>query len=190
MSQYSNQNYWYFPCHFNQTKIFASRLRIATCNLMGKIFSVRIRSPEMDENKTKNPTHIIPFSFREIRTFYEQGMQEIVLILEKKNKCNKRKICFSTTSATLLVWETQSVRSFKLMTRSDIPFLSYCRKIEILLHCQGVSVVRYCECSDPSHQCPVKWDQFDGNSITQSQSDQYKVSREPPSLSGLSSLSS
>ena len=43
---------------------------------------------------------------------------------------------------------------------------------------QGVSVVRYCECGDPSLQCPVKWDQFDGKSITQSQSDQYKVEEE------------
>ena len=38
-----------------------------------------------------------------------------------------------------------------------------------------MSVVRYCECGAPSLQCPVKWDQFDGKSITQSQSDQYKV---------------
>merc|ERR1711971_1194005 len=47
---------------------------------------------------------------------------------------------------------------------------------------KGVSVVRYCECSDPSQQCPVKWDQFDGNSITQSQSDQYKYCEKAPEV--------
>ena len=45
----------------------------------------------------------------------------------------------------------------------------------ICCYLQGVSVVRYCQCSSLALQCPVRWDAFDGKSITQSQSDQYKV---------------
>merc|ERR1719384_2413129 len=47
---------------------------------------------------------------------------------------------------------------------------------------KGVSVVRYCECSNPMLQCPVKWDHFDGKSITQSQSDQYKYCEKAPEV--------
>ena len=39
-------------------------------------------------------------------------------------------------------------------------------------------MVRYCQCGIPGIpgvQCPVRWDRFDGKSITQTQSDQYKV---------------
>ena len=54
---------------------------------------------------------------------------------------------------------------------SSVDCISSCYSV------QGVSVVRYCDCGAPALQCPVKWDQFDGKSITQSQSDQYKVGR-------------
>jgi len=47
---------------------------------------------------------------------------------------------------------------------------------------KGVSVVRYCQCGNPSLQCPVRWDQFDGKSITQSQSDQYKYCEKAPDV--------
>jgi len=47
---------------------------------------------------------------------------------------------------------------------------------------KGVSVVRYCQCADPSLQCPVRWDAFDGKSITQSQSDQYKYCEKSPDV--------
>ena len=42
---------------------------------------------------------------------------------------------------------------------------------------QGVTAVQYCECGGRTggRACPQRWDQFDGQSITQSQSDQYKV---------------
>lgn len=47
---------------------------------------------------------------------------------------------------------------------------------------KGVSVVRYCQCSSPALQCPVRWDAFDGKSITQSQSDQYKYCEKSPDV--------
>merc|ERR1711936_1363571 len=50
---------------------------------------------------------------------------------------------------------------------------------------KGVSVVRYCQCGIlgiPGVQCPVTWDQFDGKSITQTQSDQYKYCDKAPQV--------
>jgi len=48
---------------------------------------------------------------------------------------------------------------------------------------KGVSVVKYCECSNPLLQCPNRWDQFDGKSISQGQSDQYKYCEQAPTVS-------
>ncbi len=39
---------------------------------------------------------------------------------------------------------------------------------------QGLTSVQYCECGAGS-TCPLEWDQFDGQSISQATSDQYKV---------------
>ena len=39
---------------------------------------------------------------------------------------------------------------------------------------QGLTSVEYCECGAGS-TCPLEWDQFDGQSISQATSDQYKV---------------
>ena len=39
---------------------------------------------------------------------------------------------------------------------------------------QGVNVVEYCKCEGFS-KCSTSWDPYDGKSITQAQSDQYKV---------------
>ena len=38
---------------------------------------------------------------------------------------------------------------------------------------KGVSKIPYCNCS--TVECPLNWDPFDGKSVTQSVSDQYKV---------------
>lgn len=40
---------------------------------------------------------------------------------------------------------------------------------------KGVSKVPYCNCSHAD--CPMNWDPYDGKSLTQSTSDQYKVKR-------------
>ena len=39
---------------------------------------------------------------------------------------------------------------------------------------KGVNVVEYCKCEGFS-KCSTSWDPYDGKSITQAQSDQYKV---------------
>ena len=39
---------------------------------------------------------------------------------------------------------------------------------------KGVNVVEYCKCKGFS-ECSTQWDPYDGKSITQAQSDQYKV---------------
>ena len=39
---------------------------------------------------------------------------------------------------------------------------------------QGVNVVEYCKCEGFT-DCSTQWDPYDGKSITQAQSDQYKV---------------
>ena len=39
---------------------------------------------------------------------------------------------------------------------------------------KGVNVVEYCKCEGFS-ECSTQWDPYDGKSITQAQSDQYKV---------------
>jgi len=44
---------------------------------------------------------------------------------------------------------------------------------------KGVNVVSYCQCSHGS-QCSTQWDPYDGKSITQSQSDQYKYCHSAP----------
>ena len=41
---------------------------------------------------------------------------------------------------------------------------------------KGVNVVEYCKCKGFS-ECSTQWDPYDGKSITQAQSDQYKVSK-------------
>lgn len=43
----------------------------------------------------------------------------------------------------------------------------------------GVNVVSYCNCPGQT-QCSVEWDPYDGKSITQSQSDQYKYCERAP----------
>ena len=39
---------------------------------------------------------------------------------------------------------------------------------------QGLTSVQYCSCANGS-PCPLQWDQFDGQSVSQAKSDQYKV---------------
>ena len=39
---------------------------------------------------------------------------------------------------------------------------------------KGVNVVEYCKCEGFT-DCSTQWDPYDGKSITQAQSDQYKV---------------
>ena len=42
---------------------------------------------------------------------------------------------------------------------------------------KGVTKVPYCNCS--LAECPMTWDPYDGKSLTQSTSDQYKVRNHP-----------
>lgn len=51
---------------------------------------------------------------------------------------------------------------------------------------KGMTTVPYCEC-ERGEQCPVQWDQFDGRSISQAKSDQYKYCGMAPKLSVCSS---
>merc|ERR1719394_1764225 len=51
---------------------------------------------------------------------------------------------------------------------------------------QGVNVVEYCRCQGPT-KCSIKWDPYDGKSITQAQSDQYKYCQSAPAVKKCSS---
>merc|ERR1712126_305385 len=53
---------------------------------------------------------------------------------------------------------------------------------------QGVNVVEYCRCQGPT-KCSIKWDPYDGKSITQAQSDQYKYCQSAPTVPTCSSVS-
>ncbi|XP_023345803.1 uncharacterized protein LOC111714835 [Eurytemora carolleeae] len=46
---------------------------------------------------------------------------------------------------------------------------------------KGLTSVQYCECGAGS-TCPLEWDQFDGQSISQATSDQYKFCGQAPKL--------
>ena len=74
------------------------------------------------------------------------------------------------------VCDTNSICSFLQANNHVRPVLNTLR-VKMLKSCvKGVNVVEYCKCKGFS-ECSTQWDPYDGKSITQAQSDQYKVGR-------------
>lgn len=83
-------------------------------------------------------------------------------------------------AATTEIFNKESNYVFPTMVEKEYPICvgnSICSFLQA--NDKGVSIVRYCQCSR-GQQCPLKWDPYDGKSITQSMSDQYKYCKARP----------